>query len=101
MAAPSPMPVALSDSLVTLIEQRCNSAVAFATSVSWRRVLLESCRPRRCDPRPPQNDICVRKLRRTRCIGSEISASTSFAHTWPATFDTNSRRTVKVRSLIA
>jgi hypothetical protein len=47
-----------------------------------------------------QNDICTRKLRATRCMGSEISASISFAQTWLATFDVNSRRIVSVRPLM-
>lgn len=46
-----------------------------------------------------QNDICTRRLRAMRSSGAEISASISFAQTWPATFDLNSRRTVNVRPL--
>jgi hypothetical protein len=48
-----------------------------------------------------QNDICTRRLRAMRSSGAEISASISFAQTWPATFDVNSRRTVNVRPLTA
>jgi hypothetical protein len=48
-----------------------------------------------------QNDICTRRLRAMRSSGAEVSASISFAQTWPATFDVNSRRTVNVRPLTA